>query len=220
MSESTDIVKVSLPSELQDMIIERMLDLDNAYLLLASLVCRDWRYYSYQKVFSSICFDSHSIPVFASFLDNPFSRPAIFPRVRRLRILGNDRKNIGFDLLRSLGALLARLHVISENITADEDIASLDISMNSSIRHLHLSSPTRIISFVLHDAMQDPRDCCDVSNVQNPMMDMDGIRLFPLGSVRVHELISIVVPMPNEYLGDRIRIYSFSSKSVQVSGSD
>lgn len=61
-------------------------------------------------------------------------------------------------------------------------------------------------SFVLHD----PRDCCDVSNVQNPMMDMDGIRLFPLGSVRVHELINIVVPMPNEYLADRIRIYSFS----------
>ncbi|KAJ3930347.1 MAG: hypothetical protein NXY57DRAFT_317867 [Lentinula lateritia] len=297
MSESTVIVKVSLPSELQDMIIERMLDLDNAYLLLASLVCRDWRYYSYQQVFSSICFDSHSIPVFASFLDNPFSRTAIFPRVRRLRILGNGKASLwtstllidlvkllhhlvqigrisdlvldnltwavldpalapiltdflsierlsmrricfaqlgqfsdfvaGFrlmrsfdlesiecpplvgwnhplpslapyelghcvslersnatssakltwvypkcisreersvssihgaqifcisptssDLLRSLGPLLARLHIISENITADEDIASLDISMNPSIRHLHLSSPTRVLSMI------------------------------------------------------------------------
>ncbi|KAJ3715230.1 hypothetical protein DFJ43DRAFT_849246 [Lentinula guzmanii] len=286
-----------LPLELQDMIIESILDLDRSYLSLASLVCRDWRNRSYERGFSSIYFSSHSIPVFASFLENPFSRPAIFTRVRRLRILGGgetfiwstsllgdlvklvhhlaqigrisvltldnlnwavldpalaamltdfraterlymhriyfahlgqfsdfvarfrflrafdlqsvefaarsgwnihlplltpyefghcvslDANNMtlskrltwfypkcisleqqrlstvhgaqifcdsstGSDLLRNLGPLLTRLDIISESIAADENIASLDISTNFSIRHLHLASPARVLSMI------------------------------------------------------------------------
>ncbi|KAJ4480267.1 hypothetical protein J3R30DRAFT_2602402 [Lentinula aciculospora] len=53
------------------------------------------------------------------------------------------------DLLRSLGPLLSRLDITSsENISADSNITSLDISGNSSIRHLHLSSPARVLSLI------------------------------------------------------------------------
>jgi hypothetical protein len=70
-------------------------------------------------------------------------------------------------LLRMLGPLLRRLEIVSpgdwllgrfhvfdanlllpENADADAIIASLDVSMNSSLQYLHLSSPNRVITSI------------------------------------------------------------------------
>ncbi|KAJ3835860.1 hypothetical protein F5878DRAFT_626804 [Lentinula raphanica] len=119
---STQTVAVCLPSELQDIVIESILDLDSSYLSLASLVCRAWRNRSYERAFSSICLSSRSIPVFVSFLENSFSRPAIFPRLRRLRILGDGDTFLWSTLhLQDLSRLLRHLAQIGRISTLTLD---------------------------------------------------------------------------------------------------
>ncbi|KIK60140.1 hypothetical protein GYMLUDRAFT_43896 [Collybiopsis luxurians FD-317 M1] len=143
----TETIAAYLPSELQDIIIQQILYLDRSSLPITSLVCKDWRHRSYERAFSTVSLRSRSIPVFASFLDNAFSRPAIFSRIRRIRIIGDDSTPLETISTSwspiQLGALSRLVHHLAElgrisGLALDNfSWAVLDPAMTASLARLN-----------------------------------------------------------------------------------
>ncbi|KAG7444639.1 uncharacterized protein BT62DRAFT_217402 [Guyanagaster necrorhizus] len=83
-----------LPLELQEEIIDELsADLQN--LKKCSFVCKRWRSRTYFHAFSSIRLQHTSVETFSSFRDNPFSFFTIYPRARRIRIVGSHQHHDG-----------------------------------------------------------------------------------------------------------------------------
>ncbi|KAE9390611.1 hypothetical protein BT96DRAFT_925797 [Gymnopus androsaceus JB14] len=162
----TQPVSIWLPPELQDMIIEMTLDinLNRSCLLSTSLVCSYWRQRTYERAFSSLCFSYRSIPAFASFLDNPFSRPAIFSRARRIRIIGSGetfRRNTG-QVQSALTRLLQHLAKIGKISTLALDnlrwtvidpaivscLTKFKTVESLSMHHIHFAEYSQFSDFV------------------------------------------------------------------------
>ncbi|KAF9072546.1 hypothetical protein BDP27DRAFT_1320131 [Rhodocollybia butyracea] len=131
---------ICLPSELQYLIIESMIDIDRGCLWATSFVCKDWRVCSYQRAFTTVFLSRRSIPALASFLENTFSRLAIFSGIRRIHILGDGetfhssqgQRNGLLKILR----YLAQIGNISDLVVENFDWAVLDPAIAVSLELL------------------------------------------------------------------------------------
>ncbi|KAK0472012.1 hypothetical protein IW261DRAFT_1571258 [Armillaria novae-zelandiae] len=144
-----------LPLELQEEIIDE-LSADIKNLKKCSFVCKRWRSRTHFHAFSSIRLQHTSVETFSSFRDNPFSFFTIYPRARRIRVVGShqhhDAISWNSSQLRALARALQGLRdvgnasvLVLENLNwealAGSPIPSLMLSLDS-VSSLELSSVT------------------------------------------------------------------------------
>ncbi|KAF8885485.1 hypothetical protein BD779DRAFT_1673659 [Infundibulicybe gibba] len=157
----------ALPLELQEDIIDRH-GASKPMLAICSLVCKHWRLRSHYHTFATIRLTQHSVHGFHFLMKDPFSRSAVFPRVRHL-YLGPPTPSLSWERpqLIDLYAILAYLSKLGNT----ETLAF------GNLRWIMLGAEVLTLIYSGFQKIQ----CLELSNIRfsTPLEFTDFIRAFP-----------------------------------------